>query len=45
MFSEDYTDIVMDHFMCPRNMGVIKDVNGEGTSGDSGCGDIFRYIH
>lgn len=45
MFWEDYTDIVMDHFMCPRNIGIIKDINGEGTSGDSGCGDSLNiYI-
>lgn len=36
---EEYSDIVMDHFMCPRNMGVINNPNGEGTNGDPGCGD------
>lgn len=45
MFSEDYTDIVFDHFMCPRNVGIIKDANGEGTSGDPECGDALNiYI-
>ena len=36
---EEYSDIVMDHFMCPRNMGVINNQNGEGSNGDPGCGD------
>lgn len=45
MFSEDYTDIVIDHFMCPRNVGIIKDPNGEGSVGDPGCGDSLNiYI-
>ena len=42
---EEYSDIVMDHFMCPRNMGVINNSNGEGTNGDPGCGDYLNiYI-
>lgn len=45
MFSEDYTDTVIEHFMCPRNVGIIKDANGEGTIGDPGCGDsLCIYI-
>lgn len=45
MFAENYTDIVMDHFMCPRNSGVINNVNGEGAAGDEGCGDYLKiYI-
>lgn len=45
MFSEDYTDTLIEHFMCPRNIGIIKDINGEGTSGDFGCGDSLNiYI-
>ena len=42
---EEYSDIVMDHFMCPRNMGVINNSNGEGVNGDPGCGDYLTiYI-
>ena len=37
MYSEEYSDIVMDHFMCPRNMGVINNSNGEGTNENAGC--------
>ena len=42
---DEYSDIVMDHFMCPRNMGVINNSNGEGTYGDPNCGDYLNiYI-
>ena len=42
---EGYSDAVMDHFMCPRNMGVINNSNGEGVNGDPGCGDYLTiYI-
>lgn len=42
---EEYSDIVMDHFMCPRNMGVINNSNGEGVNGDPDCGDYLTiYI-
>jgi nitrogen fixation NifU-like protein len=45
MFSEDYSDIVIDHFMCPRNLGMVQDANGEGKIGDPGCGDSLNmYI-
>ena len=45
MYIEDYTDIVLEHFMCPRNVGSMIDANGEGTCGDSGCGDSLTiYI-
>jgi len=30
MFAENYTDTVMDHFICPRNAGVANNVSGEG---------------
>jgi len=39
MCKDKYSDIVMDHFMCPRNVGIIVDANGKGSSGDKGCGD------
>lgn len=27
---EEFSDIALDHFMCPRNMGIIDSSNGEG---------------
>ncbi len=40
-----YTDIVMDHFMNPRNVGEIENADGIGEVGNIKCGDIMRiYI-
>lgn len=45
MGEERYSQMVMNHFMCPRNMGVINDSNGEGSNGDPNCGDYLNiYI-
>lgn len=41
MNMEEYSDIVLDHFMCPRNMGIISDYNAEGSNGDPDCGDYL----
>ena len=41
MFTEDYSDIVIEHFMCPRNVGIINNPNGEGSNGDPQCGDYL----
>ena len=41
-----YTDIVMDHFANPRNVGEIEDADGIGEVGNLQCGDIMRiYIN
>ena len=40
-----YTDIVMDHFSNPRNVGEMKDADGVGEVGNIQCGDIMKiYI-
>lgn len=40
-----YTEIVMDHFMNPRNVGEIENADGIGEVGNVKCGDIMRiYI-
>ena len=40
-----YSDKVMDHFMHPRNVGVIEDADGVGEVGNAKCGDIMKiYI-
>ncbi|MFL0197650.1 iron-sulfur cluster assembly scaffold protein [Clostridium sp. WILCCON 0269] len=45
MFTSEYTDIVIEHFMCPRNVGILDDSNGEGKAGDPACGDSLNiYI-
>lgn len=38
MYSE-YSMKVIEHFMSPRNVGSMKDPDGEGTYGDLKCGD------
>ena len=37
-----YTDIVMDHFMNPRNVGEIENPDGQGTYGSPVCGDMMQ---
>jgi nitrogen fixation NifU-like protein len=40
-----YTDIVMDHFRKPRNVGEMKDADGVGEVGNPICGDMMSiYI-
>ncbi len=36
-----YTEVVMDHFRNPRNVGVIKDADGVGEVGNPLCGDMM----
>lgn len=41
----EYSDIVLDHFHNPRNVGIINNHDGMGEIGDPGCGDFLRvYI-
>ena len=37
-----YSEVVMDHFMHPRNVGVIEDADGVGSVGNAKCGDIMK---
>ena len=40
-----YSDKVMEHFLQPRNVGVIEDADGIGEVGNAKCGDIMKmYI-
>jgi len=41
----EFSDIVIEHFMSPRNAGAIPDADGEGRYGDYACGDsLTLYI-
>ncbi len=40
-----YSELVMDHFTNPRNVGEIDDADGIGEIGNAKCGDIMKmYI-
>ncbi len=40
--SFEYSDLVMEHFMNPRNVGYIEDADGVGKAGNPVCGDIME---
>jgi nitrogen fixation NifU-like protein len=37
-----YSDLVMDHFTNPRNVGEVEDPDGVGEIGNPVCGDVMR---
>jgi nitrogen fixation NifU-like protein len=37
-----YSEIVMDHFANPRNMGDMDDPSAVGNVGNPACGDMMR---
>lgn len=39
-----YSKKVLDHFRNPRNMGEIKNADGQATVGNPVCGDIMRLF-
>lgn len=36
-----YTELVMDHFKNPRNLGKIDDADAQATEGSVACGDMM----
>jgi nitrogen fixation NifU-like protein len=38
----EYSEKVMDHFMNPRNVGVIEEADGVGRTGNPVCGDLME---
>ena len=44
-FEKMYSDIVIEHFSNPRNVGTIPDADGEALVGNPVCGDLMKvYI-
>ena len=37
-----YSDLVMDHFSNPRNVGEVEEPDGTGQIGNPVCGDVMR---
>ncbi len=39
-----YSELVMEHFTNPRNVGVIEDADGVGKVGNPLCGDVMEMF-
>lgn len=39
-----YNETVMEHFMSPRNVGLIEDADGHAVVGDLACGDYIEVF-
>ncbi len=42
MFNEAYSNLVIEHFMSPRNVGSMPDADAVGKAGDPSCGDSLE---
>lgn len=43
--NDNYSQKAMEHFLNPKNMGVIKEADGVGNVGNPRCGDLMTvYI-
>ena len=43
MSNLNYTDLVIEHFKNPRNVGTLEDPDGTGTAGNSVSGDMMEF--
>ena len=40
----EYTEKVMEHFMDPKNVGIMENPSGYGKVGNASCGDIMEIF-
>jgi nitrogen fixation NifU-like protein len=40
----DYSDKVIEHFMCPQNVYSMPDADAQGSFGDPSCGDALTIF-
>lgn len=38
-----YSAVLVDHFLNPRNAGLMRDADGVGEDEHKGCGDLTRF--
>lgn len=38
-----YSEILVDHFRAPRNVGMMRDADAVGEGEDPSCGDLARF--
>ena len=38
-----YSDVVIEHFRAPRNVGMMRNADAVGESEDGSCGDLARF--
>jgi NifU-like protein involved in Fe-S cluster formation len=38
-----YSDVLLDHFRAPRNVGMMRHADAVGESEDGSCGDLARF--
>jgi nitrogen fixation NifU-like protein len=41
---QQYSELVMEHFLHPRNVGTIEDADGYGAEGNPICGDMMEMF-
>jgi nitrogen fixation NifU-like protein len=39
----EYSDILVEHFLHPKNVGIIENADGVGKIGSKECGDYFEF--
>jgi nitrogen fixation NifU-like protein len=39
-----YSPALVDHFLNPRNAGLMREADGTGTDEYAGCGDLARFF-